>query len=143
MGRMWHTLMLSQWNELFAWLPIEELIRERQQEYYDALALSDSRADCTGFVELMMNIILDALTALDKTDPVSDPHTDPVSEQVRALLNCLGDKELSISQLMERLGLSHRPTFRKNYLRPALDAGLIEMTIPDKPNSRNQKYRRK
>ena len=143
MGRMWHTLMLSQWNELFAWLPIEELIRERQQEYYDALAAADSKADCTGFVELMMNIILDALTALDKTDPVSDPDTDPVSEQVRALLNCLGDRELSISQLMERLGLSHRPTFRKNYLRPALDAGLIEMTIPDKPNSRNQKYRRK
>lgn len=143
MGRMWHTLMLSQWNELFAWLPIEELIRERQQEYYNALAASDSKADCTGFVELMMNIILDALTALDKTDPVGDPDTDPVSEQVKALLNCLGNDELSISQLMERLGLSHRPTFRKNYLRPALDAGLIEMTIPDKPNSRNQKYRRR
>ena len=90
-----------------------------------------------------MNIILDALTALDKTDPVGDPDTDPVSEQVKALLNCLGNDELSISQLMERLGLSHRPTFRKNYLRPALDAGLIEMTVPDKPNSRNQKYRRR
>ena len=71
MGRMWHTLMLSQWNELFAWLPVEELIRERQQEYYDALAAADSKADCTGFVELMMNIILDALTALDRTDLVS------------------------------------------------------------------------
>ena len=42
----------------------------------------------------------------------------------------------------KKLGLSHRPTFRKNYLQPALDAGLIERTLPDKPNSRLQKYRR-
>lgn len=137
MGRMWHTLLLSQWNELFAWLPIEELIRERQQEYYDALAVADRKADCTEFVEMMMNIILDALTELDK----SDQDTDQVSDQVKTLLACMGDDELSAAQLMERLGLSHRPTFRKNYLRPALDKGLIEMTVPDKPNSRNQKYR--
>ncbi|MGN0162801.1 MAG: Fic family protein [Candidatus Ornithomonoglobus sp.] len=137
MGRMWHTLLLSQWNELFAWLPIEELIKERQQKYYDALAVADRKADCTGFVEMMMNIILDALNKLGK----SDQDTDQVSDQVRALLECMGDDELSAAQLMERLGLSHRPTFRKNYLRPALDKGLIEMTVPDKPNSRNQKYR--
>jgi Fic family protein len=46
-------------------------------------------------------------------------------------------------EMMERLDLSHRPTFRKNYLNPALAQGVIEMTIPDKPNSRNQRYRRK
>lgn len=44
---------------------------------------------------------------------------------------------------MKKLGLSHRPTFRQNYLQPALDAGLIERTLPDKPNSRLQKYRRR
>lgn len=139
MGRMWHTLLLSQWNELFAWLPIEELIRERQQEYYDALAIADKKADCTGFVEMMMRVILDALVQLDKTDQVDDQETD----QVKLLLECMGSDELSAVQIMERLGLSHRPTFRKNYLHPALDKGLIEMTIPNKPNSRNQKYRRK
>lgn len=139
MGRMWHTLLLSQWNELFAWLPIEELIRERQQEYYDALAAADKKADCTIFVEMMMKVILDALEQLDKTDQVDDQETD----QVKLLLECMGSDELSSVQIMERLGLSHRPTFRKNYLHPALDKGLIEMTIPDKPNSRNQKYRRK
>ncbi len=138
MGRMWHTLLLSQWNELFAWLPIEELIRERQQEYYDALAVADKKADCTEFVEMMMSIILDALNELDKTDQ----DNDQVSDQVKTLLDCMGNDELSAAQLMERLGLSHRPTFRKNYLRPALDMGLIEMTVPDKPNSRNQKYRK-
>lgn len=42
---------------------------------------------------------------------------------------------------MAKLALSHRPTFRTNYLLPALELGLIEMTIPGKPQSRNQKYR--
>ena len=139
MGRMWHTLLLSQYNELFAWLPIEDLIRERQQEYYDALAAADKKADCTEFVEMMMKIIFDALNQLDKTDQENDQVTD----QVKALLNCMGNEELSAAQLMKRLGLSHRPTFRKNYLHPALNSGLIEMTIPDKPTSRNQRYRKK
>lgn len=44
---------------------------------------------------------------------------------------------------MKKLDLSHRPTFRQNDLQPALDAGLIERTLPDKPNSRLQKYRRR
>lgn len=139
MGRMWHTLLLSQWNELFAWLPVEELIKARQQEYYNTLAEADKQADCSCFIEMMMRIILDALRELDKTDQVSDQ----VSDQVKLLLERLGGDELSAAQLMERLGLSHRPTFRKNYLAPALSLGLIEMTIPDKPNSRNQKYRKR
>ena len=118
---------------------LEELIKERQKDYYDALAASDKSADCADFVEMMIKVICDALSELDQTDQ----DNDQVSDQVKAMLNCLGSEELSAVQLMERLNLSHRPTFRKNYLRPALEAGLIEMTIPNKPNSRNQKYRKK
>ena len=75
-------------------------------------------------------------------DPVADPVNDPVGPQVRALLEALGNESLPTRELMGRLGLSHRHTFRENYLRPALEAGLIVRTIPDKPNSRNQRYRR-
>lgn len=75
-------------------------------------------------------------------DQVADQVTDQVADQVKALLDALGNGELSAFELMGRLGLSHRPTFRQNYLRPALEAGLIERTIPDKPTSRLQKYRR-
>ena len=64
-----------------------------------------------------------------------------VTDQVGALLNALGNEELSGLELMGRLGLSHRPTFRQNYLVPALEAGVVERTIPDKPTSRSQKYR--
>lgn len=49
---------------------------------------------------------------------------------------------MSALECMRKLGLSHRATFRKHYLQPALDAGLIKRTLPDKPNSRLQKYRR-
>lgn len=147
MGRMWHTLMLGSWNEIFFWLPIEELIKERQAEYYGALGRSDNAGDCTRFVEVMLNIIYDSLEKLDLTDQdsdqVSDQDTDQVSDQVKSLLDALGSRTLSASELMDAMNLTHRPSFRKNYLSPALQLGLIEMTIPDKPNSRNQKYRRK
>lgn len=61
MGRMWHSLLLGKWNEIFYWLPIEELVRERQPEYYDALGKSDQEADSCTFVELMLEISRDVL----------------------------------------------------------------------------------
>ncbi|QIW16636.1 transcriptional regulator [Pasteurellaceae bacterium RH1A] len=51
------------------------------------------------------------------------------------------DQPYSTKELMEKLGLQNRPHFAKHYLKPSLQAGVVEMTIPDKPNSRNQKYR--
>lgn len=67
---------------------------------------------------------------------------DQDQPQIRRLLSALGEDTLSAAELMQRLGLSHRPTFRRNYLNPALEQELIERTIPDKPNSRYQKYRK-
>lgn len=147
MGRMWHSLLLSNWKELFFWLPIEELIQSRQKEYYDALGAADKQTDSAGFVELMLEIIRDSLesvTAVGRsTDQDGDQVTDQDNTSVERLLSALGNDTLSATELMERLGLSHRPTFRKNYLHPALEQNLIERTIPDKPNSKNQKYRKR
>lgn len=150
MGRMWHSLLLGKWKELFLWLPMEELIRSRQKEYYDALGTADAQDDSAGFVELMLAIIRYSLTEVTVvrrgTDRESGQAADQVTDQdktpVERLLAALGNETLPAAELMERLGLSHRPTFRKNYLNPALEQELIERTIPDKPNSRNQKYRK-
>ena len=146
MGRMWHSLLLGKWKELFFWLPIEELIQSRQKEYYDALGMADKQADSAGFVELMLEIIRDSLTEVTVVGRNTDQDIDQVTDQDKTpterLLSALGNKTLSATKLMERLGLSHRPTFRKNYLNPALEQKLIERTIPDKPNSRNQKYKK-
>lgn len=64
MGRMWHSLLLGQWKELFFWLPIEELIQSRHQEYYDALGKADQAAESSVFVELLLEIIPDTLKDL-------------------------------------------------------------------------------
>ena len=146
MGRMWHSLLLGKWKELFFWLPIEELIRSRQQEYYDALGVADKQADSAGFVELMLEIIRDSLMEVTFVGHSTDQDSDQVGDQdkppVERLLLVLGSDTLSALELMQRLGLSHKPTFRKNYLNPAIEQSLIERTIPDKPNSRNQRYKK-
>lgn len=146
MGRMWHSLLLGKWKEMFFWLPIEELIQSRQKEYYDALGPADKQTDSAGFVELMLEIIRDSLTEITVVGRSTDQDSDQVTVQdktpIERILYALGDETLSATDLMERLGLSHKPTFRKNYLNPALEQKLIERTIPNKPNSKNQKYRK-
>ena len=137
MGRMWQTLLLTQWKPLFAWLPVEELVRERQREYYEVLAVSDKKADSTLFIEFMLMVQKDALSDLLRTEQVREQ----VTVQVEKLLTVLGEETYSAKELMKLLGLKHRPTFSTTYLRPAIELGLIEMTIPDKPNSNRQKYR--
>jgi len=136
-GRLWQTLLLSRWKPLFAWLPVEMLIRERQKEYYRVLAASDMASDSTVFVEFMLGAINAAISNLLQTEQVREQ----VTEQVERLLAALGREILSAKELLERLGLKHRQSFSKLYLHPALSLGLIEMTIPDKPNSSKQKYR--
>lgn len=73
---------------------------------------------------------------VNTTDQVPDQATD----QVKALLSVMIN-EHNRSELMDFLNLSHNHTFRQNYLHPAIEKGLIELTIPDKPNSSKQKYR--
>lgn len=137
MGRLWQTLILSQWNPLFAFLPVETVIRDQQAEYYKILAACDKAGNSTAFIEFLLSALVVAL----RDSPSTDQVTDQVSDQVAALLRALGTKTLSALECMKRLKLSHRPTFRANYLNPALSAGLIEYTIPNKPQSRLQKYR--
>ena len=63
-GRLWQTLMLSQWRPILQWLPVENTIRERQQDYYAALAVSDAEGSCVAFVEFMLEVIADSLKPL-------------------------------------------------------------------------------
>ncbi len=136
---MWQTLILYKWKTLFGWLPVETLIKERQDQYYQVLGACDKAADSKLFIEFMLESIRDVLKEID----VNDQITLQVTDQVKKLLQVLGDEELSSKELMERVQIKHRPTFRNNYLLPAIEQGLVEMTLPDKPNSSKQGYRRK
>lgn len=79
---------------------------------------------------------------LDSTTPQDTPQDTPqVTPQVIRVYRAVGDRALTKQQIMTILGLEDREHFRLTYLQPALAAGLLEMTIPDKPTSKNQKYR--
>lgn len=138
MGRLWQTLILNQWNPLFANLPVESMVHEHQSEYYQAINLSTKKADSAPFIEFMLQMILNTIESSNSLDT---PQVDPqVTPQVKELLSVLKG-EMSRDELQTALGLQDRKSFSERYLKPALNAGLIEMTIPEKPNSRLQKYR--
>ena len=142
MGRLWQTLILGKWKPIFYLLPLESVIKEHQQAYYDALEQADKVTDSLAFIEFMLAAIDSVLrenlqTSLTDTDQVNDQ----VNDQVKALLKIVKNEYLSTAEIMEKLSLSHRPTFRKNYLNPALALGLIEMSHPESARSPQQKYR--
>ena len=136
MGRLWQTLILSKWRPVLAYMPVETIVRNRQAEYYASLGQADAQGEATKFIEFILQALHDTLTSIS-TDQVSVQ----VSDQVKRLLESLANGERSATELMRALGLRHAPTFRKNYLLPALDAGLIERTQPGSPRSPTQKYR--
>ena len=61
MGRFWQTMLLSRWKGLFSWLPVEAIVREHQQAYYDVIQKSDRAGESTPFVEFMLRCLLDAI----------------------------------------------------------------------------------
>jgi ATP-dependent DNA helicase RecG len=67
--------------------------------------------------------------------------SEQVTEQVKRLLVCLGDNKMSIKEIMGQLKLKHRPTLLYDYIQPAIESELIEMTQPDSPKRPSQKYR--
>jgi hypothetical protein len=90
------------------------------------------------FAEFILQAMLEAMLSKPWTDQVSDQ----VSDQVGLLLGALKPGQTSsAAELMQFLGLKHRPTFRNNYLDPAMALGLIEKTHPGSPRSPAQRYR--
>lgn len=81
------------------------------------------------------------LASIQDSSDIATPQVSPqVTPQVEKLL-CVVAGEMSRSELQGLLGLKDRKSFNERYLQPSLVAGLIEMTLPDKPRSRLQKYR--
>jgi Fic family protein len=135
LGRLWQSLILFHWNPLFAHIPVESLVHEHQAEYYQALHSSTAQTDSAPFIEFMLRMILDAVSSA-----VAPQVAPQVTPQVERLLQALVG-EMSREELQSTLGLQDRKSFRARYLSAALAEGLIEMILPEKPNSRLQKYR--
>lgn len=136
-GRLWQTALLASWRPIFAWIPIESIIKDNQEDYYNAITLSTSQGKSNIFIEFMLDVINKAIK-----DIITDTrnHYNHINNQITELMKVIESYPQSATELMEKLNLKSRLGLRKNYLQPALDAGLIGMTEPHKPTSKNQKY---
>lgn len=136
-GRLWQTALLASWKPIFAWIPIESIIKDNQEDYYNAITLSTSQGKSNIFIEFMLDVISKAIK-----DIITDTrnHYNHINNQITELMKVIESYPQSATELMGKLNLKSRLGFRKNYLQPALDAGLIGMTEPHKPTSKNQKY---
>ena len=137
-ARLWQNLILMKWNKNFEYIPLESFIYKYQSEYYEAIDISNKAGNSDCFIKFMLDMI-------DKTlDDVllsSYKEVKNISEQVNRLLEVMDkDIPLSANEIMNRLGIKSKETLRGSYLNPALQNGLVQMTLPDKPNSKNQKY---
>ena len=138
MARLWHTAILSKWKPVFEYIPIESQIEKFQDDYYEAISRCHAAGESTIFIEFMLSQIDKILD--DISDQISEK-SEYLSESVQKLLEVMEyDVPYTSNALMEKLGLKAKEGFRRNYLQPAIEMNLVRMTIPDKPNSRNQRY---
>ncbi len=141
MARLWHTALLCEWNPVFGYLPIESRVHEFQDQYYNAIAACHGAGNSDAFIEFMLEMID---MTLDRALEQASGKDSYLSEAVQRLIDIMEyDVPYTAVQLMERLSLRSKDNFRKLYLNPALEKGLIVMGIPEKPTSRNQTYIRK
>lgn len=81
-GRLWHTLLLSKWNPIFAWLPVESIVHDHQQEYYEAINHSNAAASSTAFIKFMLSAIKASLMeAVNMSDEMSDAPKDKAANR--------------------------------------------------------------
>ena len=141
MARLWQTAILTKWREIFQYLPIESQIEKDQAGYYRVIDECHKAGKSDRFIVFMLRQI-DA--ALDDLLVQTSEKDSQISEYVSRLLDVMEyDVPYTSSYLMEKVGIKTKDSFRDNYLRPAMEMGMIEMTIPDKPTSRNQRYIKK
>ncbi|MCD7813132.1 MAG: Fic family protein, partial [Lachnospiraceae bacterium] len=138
MARLWQTAILSKWKPVFVYIPLESQIERFQEKYYAAIARCHAEGKSNAFIEFMLSQI-DAIL-----DDIAVQMVEESSQQSEYVRKLLGVMEYNVpytgKTLMDRLGLKSRETFRRNYLHPAIELGLVRMSIPDKPQSRNQRY---
>ena len=117
-GRLWQSLILQKWNDLFAWLPIETLVHENQEEYYRMLQKADNEGDSTEFVEFMLCMIRDALKELSENQRGKEEHVvinvagNVVTNEEKVLALLRQDGKLTARVLGATLGLTQRQVQR-------------------------------
>lgn len=119
-GRLWHSLILAKWKEFFLWIPIETIIYERQEEYYQALNAGNTAGESTIFVQFMLEVIKNVLAELAENEyQITNESTE---DKILSLLR--QNEKYSAKSLSVELGLSNRQVQR--ILKELKEAGKIE-----------------
>ncbi len=120
-GRLWHTLLLSKWNPLFAWLPVESIIHDRQSEYYQAINKSNADADSTAFIEFMLSAIKEALIEVNSVPAESSKRKNDREDVIIDYLK--NNSDISNSDVRELLSVSSATANR--ILKELADKGVL------------------
>ena len=115
-GRLWQALILQKWKEVFAWIPVETLVYENQEEYYKVLQHSDKVGDSTEFVEFMLGMIRNALKEISEThsqtNVVINIGKNVVTNEEKIIALLRQDGNMSANMLAVSVGVTERQAQR-------------------------------
>ena len=116
MGRLWQSLILQKWKDIFAWLPVETLVYENQQAYYDVLGRADDQGESTEFVVFMLGMIRDALQEIsmvqNEHNVVINIAKNVVTNEDKVIALLRQDNSLSANMLAKSIGITQRQAQR-------------------------------
>jgi Fic family protein len=132
MGRLWQTVILKEWKEVFAWLPVESLIKENQSEYYNALNSSDKDADSSSFIEFMLSLLLKTIEEIIETErKVTVKVSVKVTVNQQKILDEIKENPfVTQDELAQTLGLSRKSIIQN--MKKLQDNGLLKRVGADK-----------
>lgn len=114
-GRLWHSLILQRWKPFFAWLPIETMIYEQQQEYYDAINKSNLVGESTVFIEFMLRIIkstLEEIVTNHNNVGINGDTNVGISNVEKVISLLIQDGSQTQVEIANQLGISKRQVER-------------------------------
>jgi Fic family protein len=132
MGRLWQSVILKEWKEVFAWIPVETLIKENQSEYYNALNSSDKEADSSSFIEFMLSLLLKTIEEIIETEKkVTVKVPVKVSVNQQKILEAIQENPfVTQEELAQIIGLSRKSIIQN--MKKLQDNGLLKRVGADK-----------
>ena len=135
MGRLWQTVILKDWKSVFAWLPIETLIKENQEEYYKALNSSDSNADSTNFIVFMLQTILSTIKEILETEKkITQKINVKITANQKKILEAIKQNPFVTQEELSQIVGIAKLNINKN-MKKLQENGIIERVGADKNGS--------
>lgn len=120
MGRLWQTLILMEQYPVFEYLPIESLIKQKQNEYYNKLSESDKKGNSTPFIEFLLEIIFDTLVGLLQSQSVK-LYTE---DRILLFKEKIGENKFSRKDYMQNFKNISAPTASRD-LKWAVEQSIL------------------